>query len=517
MDQSIFISYAHLDNVALSADQKGWIARFKDVLESLVNTRLGRTAQVWRDDKLQGNDFFGDEIIARLAKADVLVPVISSRYLQSPWCTREIKEFVQRAEAHGGLAVGNQARVFKVIKTPVESLDPLPEPMRRLLSYEFFVTRNGAPLELDPGYGQWFQDEFNQKVAHLAWQIAQTLNRLPSAPRADGQGGPAEAAPAESQANAGPQPLCVYLAECSFDCKPWRERLEIELSRIGCKVLPDQVMPVEEEPYRRSVSEMLARSDLSVHLVGQQLGAMPDGPSARSRAVHQNELAAERSRQAGLPRRIWMAKDLASQQPAQQDFITALREDRVARSGADVVIGDFELLRESLHTLLKQLEAARAAPPKGAGPDAAAGQADGKPGVYVIFDERDRKACVPVRKWLLAQGCTVATPLTDGGAAEIRQAHQENLAQCDAVLVYYGIGDHPWYRSVQKELLKMAEYRQGRALPPVRVYLAGPDTPHKADMIDMGEPDVIDGRTGLAEADLAALRTAMAQREPAAA
>ena len=82
--------------------------------------RMGREAKIWRDEKLHGNDLLNEEIMARLKELAVLVSIVSSRYLQSEWCTREAREFCEHAERNGGLTVGSKLRVFKVIKTPVE-------------------------------------------------------------------------------------------------------------------------------------------------------------------------------------------------------------------------------------------------------------------------------------------------------------------------------------------------------------------------------------------------------------
>jgi len=79
--------------------------------------RMGREAKIWRDEKLQGNDVFSNEIVAQFKQSAVLVSVVTSRYLNSEWCTREAREFCESAQQTGGLVVGNKSRVFKVIKT----------------------------------------------------------------------------------------------------------------------------------------------------------------------------------------------------------------------------------------------------------------------------------------------------------------------------------------------------------------------------------------------------------------
>ncbi len=62
-EKHLFISYAHIDNQPLTAEQKGWISRFHASLEALLSMRLGQAAKIWRDDKLKGNDVFAEEIV----------------------------------------------------------------------------------------------------------------------------------------------------------------------------------------------------------------------------------------------------------------------------------------------------------------------------------------------------------------------------------------------------------------------------------------------------------------------
>ncbi len=49
--RNLFISYAHIDNVPLTEQQQGWITRFHSTLSAMLNMRLGRKAEIWRDSK----------------------------------------------------------------------------------------------------------------------------------------------------------------------------------------------------------------------------------------------------------------------------------------------------------------------------------------------------------------------------------------------------------------------------------------------------------------------------------
>ncbi len=75
----LFISYSHIDNQPIRPEDKGWISRFHASLEALLSMRLGQTAKIWRDDKLQGNDIFSDEIIQQFAHTAVFLSILTPR------------------------------------------------------------------------------------------------------------------------------------------------------------------------------------------------------------------------------------------------------------------------------------------------------------------------------------------------------------------------------------------------------------------------------------------------------
>ena len=494
-EKDLFISYAHIDNKPLTPGQKGWISRFHETLEALLSMRLGQAAKIWKDEKLQGNDVFTDEIMDQVAQTAVLVSVLTPRYLNSDWCTKEVREFCKRAEQSGGMVVDNKARIFKVLKAPVDTQESLPTVVRDLLGYEFFTFEDGTPLELDSEYGEKYGQDYNRMAGKLAWEVSQLLKKL-----APNTGDSSHEAKAMAKAT-------IYLAECSYDRKQTREILEGDLRRHGYTVLPDQQLPQDEADYVASVKRLLERCKLSIHLVGVNYGAVPDGPSQKSVVVLQNELAVQRSKSGALLRVIWLPEGTHSGQAPQQAFIEALHQDAEAQFGADLITGNLEDLKASIHATLKKLEN-----PEPKQPDEQATAADRAKLIYLICNEKDRKATVPVRKFCREQGFEVSLPAFEGDATEVREAHQQLMITCDAILLIYGAGDETWKRTVDNELKKMPGYRGGKPLLASYIYLADPRTPDKEDLIDMEEPNLINGLGGFAEAGMAAFIQAMKPR-----
>ncbi len=472
-EQDLFISYAHIDNEPIPP-YEGWISRFHEALEAFVSMRMGGRVNIWRDGKLSGNDVFSDEIIDQFAKTAILVSILSPRYVQSEWCSREMHEFCEAANQSLGVVVNNKSRVIKVIKTPVEGEETLPEIARQVLGYPFYTMEKGkAPLELDPAFGDEFAQAFNRKVGQLAWDIKELLEKIRS-----GSGPAAE--PLDSQ-SALPK---VFLAECSYSRAQEREKIESELKAFGYQVVPSTMIPKDEDGHETAVRELLADCQLSIHLIGDSYGAVPDGPSRKSGVVIQNELAAETCRTSGLKRLIWLPGTTKPDDQSQRDFVEALHSDESAQYGADLITGDFEHFKTAIHSTLRALKQ-QDKPAEDAG---ASGNL-----VYLICNQADRKQTVAMRKWLRQNGIDVETPAFEGDAEAVRKTNERLLARCSGLIVYYGSGSEAWKRSIDDDLKKIFAYRKGRELKARITYLADPPTADKEDMVDMEEPNLVTG------------------------
>lgn len=493
-EKHLFISYAHLDNQPLSESQQGWITRFHASLSAMLSMRIGRKAEIWRDSKLSGNDIFADEIIQQFPKTALLISVVTPRYVESEWCTREAKEFCKTAETTGGIVVDNKSRVLKVVKIPGADENPLPEPMKLSLGYPFYIfDEQQTPLELDPAYGEEFTQKYNLKMAKLAFDVAQLIKKLETAPASNplASSGPAPVSSAQSKPG-------VFLADCSFDRRDDREAINSDLRLHGYPILADVQLPMDEETFLGELDKILARSKLSVHIIGAKYGVVPDGPSEKSVVVLENELAIQHSKTSGLKRIIWIPSGTRSESARQQQFIDTLSRDPEAQFGADVITGDLEDLKSAVHAALKKIET----PP----PPPLAAQEPAGPGaklIYLICDERDRKATIPVRKFFKNQGFETYIPAFEGDAATVRQSNLDLLTTCDAAMIFYGAADESWKRSVDAEIRKSAGFRTSK--PPLApfTYLAEPATDDKNDLVELEEPRLVNCLAGFAESALA--------------
>lgn len=496
-ERDVFISYAHIDNEPFTPEQKGWVTLFHSVLRTILSQQLGKTANIWKDERLQGNEDFSTEIYDQFPKTATLVSVLTPRYLKSDWCTNEIRAFCQVAETTGGLFVKNKGRVFKVVKTPIARTDTeraLPPEVGKATGYEFFVQKEDQPAtELDPAYGEDYRQAFFLRVRRLAGDIAELLGQFGDATEHEGRSVADEAKPR------------IYLAECGTSRKNDRERVLADLKSHGYIVLPEEDLPDDQAGYVAQVERLLVQCELSIHLVGSSYGTVPDGDSQKSTVVLQNEVAVKLSRTGVLSRVISLPEGTSSTNSAQQAFIDALLKNSEMQFGADLVTGDLQTLIGTIHAVLKRIEQ-----PKSIEPSGLVGDQHHKT-VHVLYDEKDAKDVVPLLKHLIGKGCEISRPIFTGeDAGKVREANQALYMGCDAVILFYGTGDQTWKYYQQTELKKMQGLRGDKPLLAEFTYVATPSTGDKELLVSLAEGDVIDALNGLSETGMAPFINAVA-------
>jgi len=453
-EHDFLISYAHIDNEPLIAGEQGWISELHRLLEIRVGQVRGQKPKIWRDQKLQGNDAFADTILERLPRIAALVSVLSPRYVQSEWCNRELKEFYRIAEHSGGALIGDKGRIFKVMKTPV-SQERLPEEVQPMLGYEFFVyDEAGRPRELSQDYGK--ERTFLTKLDDLAFDIAQLLDVIDN--------GAVSVAPVAAKGT-------LFLAETSFELREEREAIKRELVRNGYEILPDRALPLVGPELDAIVREQLARSKVSIHLVGLNYGIVPEG-SKVSIVERQQALASEAARGTELSSIIWLRPGLEIEDERQRTFVQTLKNSSEVHATAELLEVPIEELKAFIYRKLT--------PPATVVVKAAAAPAEqDHPRLYLLCDQQDVTAAQPLEDYLFGEGFEVVLPFFDDDETQARLEHEENLRSADVILLYYGAGDELWLRRKLRELQKSAALGREGPLLARGIYVGAPVTPQK--------------------------------------
>lgn len=491
--KDIFISYAHIDDESLIETQKGWIAEFHRALEIRLAQLLGRRPVIWRDPALQGNHIFDQQIIDQFSQVAVMISVLSPRYIKSEWCLREVNEFYESCQKNIGFSVNNQARIFKVIKTPVK-VEMHPEKIRNILGYEFFSTdvHTGRLKELSQTFGQQTDKLYWEKLDDLANDLAVFLEGLEYL-----QPGQSNAPGIVTKK----EDINIYLAESSYETLSFRDSIRRELQDNGYRIYPDKQLPLVAPVLIEDVKHYLADTALSIHLLGENYGIVPEG-TQKSIIELQNEVAAAASGNKQLERLIWIPEGKEAKEERQLSFIHKLNEGKEGVTGADLVYGSLEDFKSVVFDKLAFIEKQRK---KEQEPEIVSVQTSSATGiVYLICDVLDLDEIKPLEDYLFNQGYEVVLPIFEGEESMIREDHIENLKMCNAAIIYYGNANEIWLRSKTRDFLKINGYGREKPLQVKAVYLGNPSNQSKERFRTL-EAEIINGIEGLPEAKLQSL------------
>lgn len=432
-DHDIFISYAHIDDTPIMEGESGWVTEFHKSLDALIKQILGDEPKIWRDPKLQGNDYFSDTLVDALPRAALLVSIISPRYVKSQWCIKELERFSSGAEKSGGIRISDKSRIFKVMKTLVPQ-ENHPAPLDKLLGYEFFQvdSATGRPVEFRTEFGPEAKRNYLVRLYDLAYEITELLKQLQHSNN-------------ESlQPNIPPATQPVFLAETTSDLREERERVKSELRQLGYPILPDRPLPLDVQGLHETLETDMRCCILSIHIVGENSGFTPEG-ERRSVIRLQNDIAAGCSKERGLRRLIWMVPDLMPNNERQQKLLHFLENDPETQRGADVLRTSLEELKTIVQDRLK-----------GAMEPAQKTTIDEElTRIYLICDQCDIDAATALYDYLYDHGFEVILPVFEGDESEVREDHTDKLITSDAIIIYYGCAKDLWLSAKLRDLRKL--------------------------------------------------------------
>jgi len=450
----VFVSYAYVDNKSLTQGKIGWVDNFHQALEIRLEQLLGADTKIWRDDNLKNNATNKTDPSAPLPSTAVLISMVSPQYIKSEKCLQEVKDFYKTAEQGEGVWLNNRARIFKAVKTYVPR-ESQPEILQSIPDYEFyrFDPVSGRPQEFWPELGAEANRNFWIKLEDIAYDIYQLIEMIKK--------GNFDTVPTGSV----PERSFIYLAEPSKDLIDHRDTLKRQLQQRGYSTLPDRPLFVDIHDLKNQIQDDLKRCILSVHLLGENYGTVPEGETTSTGEI-QHELAIEHSKTGELSRLIWMPPGLQTQDERQHKFIESLRRDTSAQIGTDLLqtsLGEFKTF-----LIDKLIEKPRES-------DVIESE-DKIKRIYLQCDQKDIDATAPMEEYLYDLGFEIKLPAFEGDESEVFEVHKENLLRCDATIIYYGNATDSWLNTKLADLQKIAGYGRPHPLEAKAVYIASPET-----------------------------------------
>ena len=237
-------------------------------------------------------------------------------------------------------------------------------------------------------------------------------------------------------------------------------------------VLPNHRLPLINDAYTNEVTTIMSECELSIHMFGPTYGLVPEG-TLESKSVIQNRIGSKLSTQKQLKRIIWSPPGVVSSDQRQVDFLEALKVNPELQKGADYLITPLEDLKFAIQDkMVKEKEKPTEKQNAVVAPVGHVSPAQ----VYLICDEADLDAIVPIEDYLFNQGFEVFIPAFEGKQSELRADHQENMKSCDAVIIYFGAGSDLWVRTKLRDLMKISGYGRTQPLNVKATVLAKPET-----------------------------------------
>jgi hypothetical protein len=473
----VFISYAHADDEPHHATEKKWVTVLCDALSSRYRSRTGDPLRVWRDPLLRPGQVFDPVILERVRESAILLPIVSPSFIKSDYCLKEFQEFVQKAQHDpAGLVNQHKHRVLPLVKHPYGKVarpgSPAVAEMIRtfesIQEHRFYRTNVDSQItcELNCHNDGRLFDEQVDKLVDAIDEILQTIR---AATETTGDPVPEATPPVPAD---DPSVKVIYVALTAQSMKDEREKLLKELKgrqhfkNLRIKILPDEEIDVRElqlkscQAFETLVNDYIGRSHLSVHITNEVYGAIPEGSNTKKSLVEiQYEAAVQHSKRrpdGDFHCVVRKAATTTPAEPEQVQFFDRMEQD--ARQQPQVQLftqrnfQDFvSFVEEKIVSQARKQEVILSV--------------DGSDTkyVYFIYDKSDRNN---TRTKELAMRFSshyeMLYPVFPESVdqAKVVSHHEDQLMQCDGVIIYHGSSTDSWCHSILGEVRKAKLQRQ---------------------------------------------------------
>lgn len=435
-EHDIFISYAHVDDELLPGAELGWVTTLEKGLRTRLAQQLGRkdAFSLWMDPQLARHQGVTPQILEILQRTAILVVILSPGYVASEWCRREKDTFLKLLSDRARAG----SRVFVVERDRVEPSTRPPE-LAELTGYRFWVTdREGqAPRILGVPKPSPNDERYYDKLTDLSYDLANELRALKTNSET----------PAIRAEVADNRPK-VFLAQATDDLDPVRDEVGRYLDQAGVRVLPETFYSLEPSQFREAVCRDLEQCELFVQLLSEVPGkrppALPQGYAA---------LQWEQAQAAGKHILQWRRPELDPSTIADPVQRAILERETVLAVG----IEEFKS-RVKERTFYQ--------PP-------AAPEQRINAFVFVNMESTDRDLAQGVCEQLDSYGIDYVMPSWTGDPAEVRKDLEQNLMDCDGMIVIYGSTTVNWVREQLRQSRKTLTMRN-RPVHAIAVYEGPP-------------------------------------------
>jgi hypothetical protein len=283
----------------------------------------------------------------------------------------------------------------------------------------------------------------------------------------------------------------IYVAKPAADMRPAYLRLVDELTNRQFAVTPplEADIPHESEAEATAfIAKAMSQAELSIHLVGEKLGYVPDegDPIVKLQLRMADEHAADPAALPGFRRYIWAPAFLFDRDgeplgtTERDPFEVLARFDRLSPN--DTIVGSEPTV--FINDVVRYLE--QSAKPLAPEPLQAGGE------VYICHREDDTEWALEVAGALKEQHLGARFPAFDSDVGEVTNVHRRALETCDAVVLCWANAGEAWIKAQSAELKRWEDLGRERRFA-CRTVVAGPPPGMRKNVFrDFPPPNEID-------------------------
>lgn len=440
------VSYVREDDQPPPGETEGWVTGFTNRLIALLRQKLNRKEAYSLCIESPQQDetvHVTPDMLTTLQQIPFWLVIVSRSYAASDWCRRENDSFVHLI----GERAQNDSGVF-VIRLDQIHEDQLPPEFEEIQhSYDFFVTGSDRKHSVLTPTRQQDLYRYNNLLARLNRDLADALQKRQRRQK--------QAVTLTQQSMSSPSngESVVFLAGVTDDLEPAREEIKESLTASHIRVIPEFCYFTEPETFKNTIRDDLARSDLFVQLLGVFPGKRPPGlPQGYVRQQYELALSS------GKPILQWRSPELDIDGIQDADWHDFLRLATVRA----VPLENF--VSKIIRTLI---------PPSPSEEKKAIGGTN-PPLIFVDADTDDSLLAYDICQRLMNFGAECVLPVQSHKPSETREAFEQCVIQCDAMMIVYGSVTPRWVND-QFLAVRRLEWRRERPFDAYAIYDGPPE------------------------------------------
>lgn len=449
----IFLSYSHFDDKLTPHMKEGWVTTLLKCIDAKLSSRLGVNVSHWFDAEMYRNLEISSQLIDHLQNSATLIVVLSKGYINSEWCRKERNAFLAFVKK-------DISRVFIIERTPIEEED-LPSEFKNILRYPFWVKDNIKNEERTLGDPSLLNEDCQAYYSMLNTLLVQLTNKL-------------NELTGNKIVKLEKFRSSIFLAHVSDDLEILRNNVKSYFEQAGIDVLPNACYHMDSNHFKECLINDLAKCEVFVQLLSKLPGKKPpDLPQGYIKFQLEYAMSANKIIYQWRDPSLNL-DDIREQDPHHYALING---DNVRAEG----IEDFKRAIKEFLEKPKEVKKSKLSAM-----------------IFLNRDVLDQPLAEKIGSFLDKQNIAWSTPpnMDNDDPGDNRIIYEENLKECNGIIIIYGSSPASWVNHQLNEYLKI----RGNNNPPrFLVIFEGPPEQKSEITMHIKNMQILNFRKGIDE------------------